>query len=180
MATEPCAMATAFTIRAMGAINTCNVLWALLSFLLLCNAQSSVPIATQPIVSDVTLTSVIPSLQTIYSVITTSSTEAVAPSISTVTTVVSGETTTILSTASGEANARPVVIQTITSTLVSTISITTTQVVQSTIGFTTILGSVTASEVSLIQSWGNCLTILTNMFSSDRCSPLREHDDSNH
>lgn len=146
-------MATAFTIRAMGAVNTCNILWALLSFLVLCNAQSSVPIATQPVVSDVTLTSVIPSLQTIYSVITTSSTEAVPLSIATITTIVGGETTTIFSTVSGEANARPVVIQTITSTLVSTISVTTTQVVQSTVGFTTILGTVTPSNVSLIQPW---------------------------
>jgi hypothetical protein len=134
----------------MRTINPCRALWVLLSILSHCNAQSSVPVATEPIVSAVTVSTVVPSLLTIYSVVTSTSTEDVAVSIETITTTVNGVQTTLLSTATGEANARPVVVQTITNTIISTVSVTTSQVVQSTVGFTTILGPTPNPEVSSI------------------------------
>ena len=120
-------------------IDPCKAFWAFLA-LSVCAAQSSVPVATEPIVTAVTVSTVVPSFLTVYSVITTAQSSAEAQA-STITTVINGQTSTVVASASGEASARPAVVETITSTIISTISITTKEVVQSTIGFSTVLGA---------------------------------------
>ncbi|KIY03220.1 uncharacterized protein Z520_01687 [Fonsecaea multimorphosa CBS 102226] len=103
---------------------------ALNVFLRVCMASPSVPVATDPILSTVTVSTVIPSLVTVYSIVP--ATDATPDSLTTITTIADGQTTTIISTG--------VIAGSITSTIISTVSLTTTQVTVSTIGYSTILG----------------------------------------
>lgn len=127
------------SFRAMGTVSPYKAPWALaLSICLcLCNALPSVPIATDPILSTATVSTIVPSLVTIYSVVpATDSPNA----LKTITTTVNGRET-VLTTAD-------VVAGSSTATIISTISLTQNQVVVSTIGYSTILGPDPAPVVS--------------------------------
>lgn len=104
-----------------------------------CNAQASVPVATDPILSTATVSTVVPSLVTIYSVMLATD----APDfIQTITTTVDGQET-ILTTSGG------VVAGSVTSTIISSFDVTTEQVVTNTVGYSTILGPDPAVTVSV-------------------------------
>lgn len=113
--------------------------WSLALAASFCRAQSSVPVATEPIVTAVTVPAT--SLLTIYSVVTSTQSPAAttAAAESTVVTTINGRVTTItvLATGTGPAIAPEVVLQ--TNTIISTI--TTEEVVMSTVGYSTILGA---------------------------------------
>ncbi|EXJ60171.1 hypothetical protein A1O7_04323 [Cladophialophora yegresii CBS 114405] len=94
------------------------------------DAQSSVPIATEPILVTATVPTVLPSFVTVYSVVP--ATDAAPNQVTIVTTTIDGTATTITSAA--------VVAGSVTSTIVSTISFTTSQIVVSTVGYSTIYG----------------------------------------
>lgn len=110
-----------------------NALWALALCICLCNAQD-IPIATNPIEETATVQTVVPQETTIFSVI------PMVPPASLITTQVDGTDTVI--TSFGEAT------NSFTSTIVSTIYVTSDQVVVSTVGYTTIYGPDPAATVS--------------------------------
>ncbi|EXJ88872.1 hypothetical protein A1O3_01936 [Capronia epimyces CBS 606.96] len=95
-----------------------------------CNALPSVPIATDPILSTATVSTVVPSLVTIYSVVPAT---GASDAVQTITTTVNGQET-VLTTSDGA------VAGSVTSTIISTIFLTTDQVIVNTVGFSTILG----------------------------------------
>lgn len=112
--------------------------WSLALAASFCRAQSSIPVATEPIVTAVTVPNT--SLLTIYSVVTsTQSPATTAAAQSTVVTTINGRVTTITvqATGTGGAVAPEVVLQ--TNTIISTI--TTEEVVMSTVGYSTIFGA---------------------------------------
>ncbi|KIX00788.1 uncharacterized protein Z518_09853 [Rhinocladiella mackenziei CBS 650.93] len=111
-------------------MSPCKALWVFALIVCLCNALPSVPIATDPILTTETVPTVLPSLVTIYSVVpATDDPNAIA----TVTTTVNGRET-ILTTAGG------VIAGSATSTIISTLSLTTSQVVVNTVGYSTVFG----------------------------------------
>ncbi|KAL2441932.1 hypothetical protein ABEF95_016895 [Exophiala dermatitidis] len=94
------------------------------------NAIPSVPVATDPILSTETVSTVVPSLLTIYSTVPGT---GVPGETQTITSTVDGQPTTITSVA-GDAAASE------TSTIISTIYLTTTSEVVNTVGYSTVLG----------------------------------------
>jgi hypothetical protein len=121
---------------------------ALNAVLFLAHALPSAPIATDPILVTATVSTVLPSLVTLYSVVP--ATDAAPGSVATVTTTIDGTLTTVTSTA--------VIAGSVTSTIISTVSLTTNQVVVSTVGFSTVYGpdpttsAVAASTPSAVPS----------------------------
>jgi cell wall integrity and stress response component len=103
---------------------------ALNALFIFSTAMPSVPLATDPILVTATVSTVIPSLVTLYSVVP--ATDATPGPASTITTTIAGQVTTLTSL--------EVVAGSITSTIISTLSLTTTQVVVSTVGYSTIFG----------------------------------------
>jgi hypothetical protein len=99
-------------------------------------AEPSVPIATNPILTTVTLPTVSISLVTVYSVVP--ATDA-SPNVPT-TTFISGRPATLTPTG--------VIAGSSTETIISTVSLTTSEVVVQTIGFSTILGPNPVTPVS--------------------------------
>lgn len=120
-----------------------EALWAIVLSICLCNALSSVPVATNPIVTTATVSTVVPSFVTIYSVVP--ATEH-SDTTSAITTTISGQQTIL--TPGGS-----VIAGSVTSTIVSTISLTTTEVVVRTIGYSTVLAPDPATLVSLSPAW---------------------------
>ncbi|KAK4944141.1 hypothetical protein LTR10_016474 [Elasticomyces elasticus] len=106
-----------------------KALWAVVLSICICNALPSVPIATNPIVTSATVSSVVPSLLTVYSVVAATEHSDTASAI---TTTINGQQTIVTPTVS-------VVAGSITNTIISTISITTTEVIVETIGYSTVL-----------------------------------------
>ncbi|KAI1609190.1 hypothetical protein EDD37DRAFT_142476 [Exophiala viscosa] len=113
-----------------------KALGAVVLIICLCNALPSVPVATNPIITTATVSTVVPSLLTIYSVVP--ATEQ-SDTTSVITTTINGQQTTLTPSDS-------VVAGSVTSTIISTISITTTEVVVKTIGYSTVLGPDTATS----------------------------------
>ncbi|KAJ9497321.1 hypothetical protein H2202_007125 [Exophiala xenobiotica] len=113
-------------------MSPCKALWVVVLSVCvrICNALPSVPVATDPIVTTTTISTVLPSLVTIYSVVPATDDPN---AISTITTTIDGQQT-IVTAPDG------VIAGSSTSTIISTISLTTTQVVVSTIGYSTVFG----------------------------------------
>ncbi|KAK6364174.1 hypothetical protein LTS17_012443 [Exophiala oligosperma] len=105
-------------------------LWALAFGISFSNALPSVPVATDPIVTTSTITTAVPSLVTIYSIIPATDD---SNALSTITTTINGQEVITISSGS-------VVAGSSTSTIVSTLTVTTTEVVVSTIGYSTVFG----------------------------------------
>ncbi|KAJ9603673.1 hypothetical protein H2200_011859 [Cladophialophora chaetospira] len=104
--------------------------FVLAAFFFFANALSSVPVATDPILVTATIPTVVPSLVTVYSVVP--ATDATPGAATIITTTINGAVTTFTST-------EPIA-GSVTSTIISTISLTTNQVVVSTVGFSTVFG----------------------------------------
>ncbi|KIV96552.1 hypothetical protein PV10_00402 [Exophiala mesophila] len=114
-----------------------HALWSLALVASLCRAQSSIPIATEPIVVSVTVPTT--SLVTIYSVVTSAPPDAATPpAVSTVVTTINGRVTTLTVQATSTAAAPTEVIILRTDTIISTM--TSDEVVMSTVGYNTIYG----------------------------------------
>jgi len=116
-----------------------KALWVVVLSICLCNGLPSVPVATNPIVSTAIVSTVVPSLLTIYSVVP--ATEQ-SDTISATTTTINGQQTILTPSDS-------VVAGSVTSTIISTISITTTEAVVETIGYSTVLGPDPTTSVSI-------------------------------
>ena len=122
-----------------------HALWSLALVASLCRAQSTIPIATEPIVAPVTVPAT--SLLTIYSVVTSAPPDAATPpAVSTVVTTINGRVTTITVQATSTATATEVIILR-TDTIISTI--TSDEVVMSTVGYNTIYGPDPIATVSV-------------------------------
>ncbi|EXJ94754.1 hypothetical protein A1O1_03152 [Capronia coronata CBS 617.96] len=115
----------------MGTLNPCRAVGALLFVLVrVAHALPSVPIATDPILSTATVSTVVPSLVTIYSVVT--ATDA-GGAVQTLTTTVNGQETIVATSDSVGGGL-------VTNTIISTVSLPTDVVVVSTVDYSTILG----------------------------------------
>ncbi|KAK7899808.1 hypothetical protein LTR67_003553 [Exophiala xenobiotica] len=113
-------------------MSPCKALWVVVLSVCvrICSALPSVPVATDPIVTTTTISTVLPSLVTIYSVVPATDDPN---AISTITTTIDGQQT-IVTAPDG------VIAGSSTSTIISTISLATTQVVVSTLGYSTVFG----------------------------------------
>ncbi len=134
-------------------MSPCKARWAVALSLWIssCNALPSVPVATAPIVTTTTISTVLPSLVTVYSVVPATDDPN---AISTITTTIDGQQTIVTSPGG-------VIAGSSTSTIISTISLTTTQVVVSTIGYSTAYGPdpiavVSSSCVSVCRECCGC------------------------
>ncbi|KAL2404928.1 hypothetical protein ABEF93_008294 [Exophiala dermatitidis] len=123
-------MGTSIQYTALGAL--------LLAIVHVCNAIPSVPVATDPILSTETVSTVVPSLLTIYSTVPGT---GVPGEAQTITSTVDGQPTTITSVV-GDAAASE------TSTIISTIYLTTTSEVVNTVGYSTVLGPDPVTSIS--------------------------------
>ena len=117
---------------------------ALTIFLHLTQALPSLPTATDPILVTATVSTILPSLITVYSMVPATDEATDASAITT--TPTGGILTTVTTTGTG------VIAGSFTSTIISTISLTTSQVVVSTVGYSTLFGpdNQTISAVSSI------------------------------
>ena len=106
----------------------CLYALAINALLYLVDASPSVPVATYPILVTATVTTVFPSVATVYSVVPATD----IPPTPTFTTIIddNGNTITMPTAVAGS----------VTSAIIYTISLTTSQVVTSTLGFSTIFG----------------------------------------
>jgi hypothetical protein len=134
-------------------MSPCKALWVVVLSVCvrICSALPSVPVATDPIVTTTTISTVLPSLVTIYSVVPATDDPN---AISTITTTIDGQQT-IVTAPDG------VIAGSSTSTIISTISLATTQVVVSTIGYSTVFGpdpvaAVSSSQVSICCRYCSC------------------------